>query len=66
MPAKVIRRTVAATMPMMMAHLRFSNGKVELARPITTAVAGQHEVDHDHLKEGGDRFAGDDVGPDRS
>jgi hypothetical protein len=33
---------------------------------MTTALSCQHQVDHDHLDQGHDSVAGDDIGHDRS
>src|SRR6516225_8180445 len=56
-PANAIRRVVAARIPTKIARVRCSGGKPAAARPITTALSGQHQVDRDDLDEGNRSFA---------
>ena len=56
MLAKQMRSTVAAMMPTRIARARRALGKPGRRQPDDhRIVAGQHQVDHDDLEEGGDR-----------
>ena len=60
MLANAIRRAVAARMPIRIARLRCSDGRPAAARPMTMALSP------DHLDQGHDDVAGDDIGHNRS
>ena len=55
MSAKAMRSTSAASTPIRMTFLRWSGGQAGGQRADDDRiVAGEHEVDHQHLEEGGE------------